>query len=106
MLAVRPNSYFLATLGSRTEWGGEVTTASSGMELIALVGDKVRYSDGSESVIVSGTGNLLLIEGRPAAIVGSQVANGDRIISTNQHYCSVSPEGCDTEGFLEASYCP
>jgi uncharacterized Zn-binding protein involved in type VI secretion len=93
-------------MGSKTERGGEVVTASSGLDLIALVGDKVRYPDGSESVIVSGTGSLLLINGQPAAIVGSELANGDRIISTMQTCCSVIPNSQHTVGFLKPGYRP
>ncbi|TDR80621.1 PAAR domain-containing protein [Paludibacterium purpuratum] len=96
--------YYLATIGSRTRRGGTVVTASSGMELIARVGDKVRYPDGSETEIVSGAGSLLLIAGRPAAIVGSELANGDRIVTTTQTSCAVMPEGKRAVGFLDPAY--
>ena len=95
-----------ATLGARTARGGEVFTASSGMELIALVGDKVRYPDGSESEIVSGAGSLLVIAGRSAAIIGSELANGDHIVSTLHPVCSVIPGNQTVEGFLKAGYQP
>ncbi len=49
-LAARPvkGTYDLATMGSRTRLGGEISTASTGMEMdghrIACVGDVVRYA--------------------------------------------------------------
>ncbi|MBV8046579.1 MAG: PAAR domain-containing protein [Paludibacterium sp.] len=97
-------TYYLATIGSRTRLGGEVVTASANMELIALVGDKVRYPDGSETEIISGAGSLLLIAGRPAAIVGSELANGDRIVTTTQTSCAVVPDGKRAVGFLDPAY--
>ena len=89
-LAARPvkGVYDLATLGSKTRLGGEVATASTGMEMdghrIACVGDVVRYPDGTESRIVSGAGAALAYKGRPMAIVGSATDNGDTIISSLQ----------------------
>jgi len=97
-------AYYLATIGSKTRLGGEVVTASSDMELIARVGDKVRYPDGSETEIISGAGSLLLIAGRPAAIVGSELANGDHIVTTTQTCCAVEPAGKRVVGFLDPAY--
>ena len=52
--------YPIATIGSRTRRGGEVVLAQGEPAddfRIACVGDRVRYPDGSESVIVSGAGH-------------------------------------------------
>ncbi|BEV72939.1 MULTISPECIES: PAAR domain-containing protein [unclassified Paludibacterium] len=99
-------SYLVATIGSKTRYGGEVVTATSEMELIARVGDTVRYPDGSETVIISGAGSLLLLAGRPAAIVGSALANGDYIISSPQSCCAVMPSDKSVAGFLDPDYLP
>jgi uncharacterized Zn-binding protein involved in type VI secretion len=100
----QPHTYILATIGAKTRQGGEVVTASSGMELIARVGDKVHYPDGSETEITSGAGALLLISGRPAAIVGSHLANGDRIVSSPGTSGSITAYGTDIEGLLQPGY--
>jgi uncharacterized Zn-binding protein involved in type VI secretion len=79
--------YALATIGSRTSLGGEVI-ASGGKGIgedeyrLARVGDRVRYADGSESVITSGAGHASTIGSYPVALVGSHVANGDEIVAT------------------------
>lgn len=89
-LARRPvkGCYALATLGARTECGGEVVSASSTMNSaghrIACVGDVVRYPDGRETTITSGAGAALSFRGRPMALVGSFTANGDMIVSSLQ----------------------
>ena len=70
--------YPIATIGSRTRRGGEVVLASQGEPAddfrIACVGDRVRYPDGSESVIVSGAGHASTYANRPIALVGSHIA--------------------------------
>lgn len=77
--------YPFATIGARTERGGCVTSGS-GMSIgglpVACVGDIVTYDDGSEAVIMDGAGYAAVISGNPAALVGSSISNGDRIIST------------------------
>jgi uncharacterized Zn-binding protein involved in type VI secretion len=79
--------YPLATIGSRTSLGGEVV-ATCGETIgkdefrLARVGDRVRYADGSESVITSGAGHASTIGAYPVALVGSHVANGDEIVAT------------------------
>lgn len=89
-IAARPikATYDLATLGAQTRNGGFVATASSGMELdghlIACVGDRVRYPDGTETKIISGAGAALAYKERPMAIVGSATVNGDTIITSLQ----------------------
>jgi len=84
--------YPIATIGSRTSLGGRVVLAMDGNThdrhaddyRVACVGDRVRYPDGSESVIVSGAGRASTFADRPVALVGSHVANGDRIVDRAQ----------------------
>lgn len=75
-------TYLFATIGSQTERGGRVTTATSGLEVtglgIARVDDIVTYGDGSEAVIVDGAGEYAVSERKPIALVGSHLSNGDR----------------------------
>jgi len=83
-LAAKPvkGRYPAATENSTTERGGKII-ATSGMHTaggrIALVGDIVRYADGSEARIISGAGVASAYEGRSIALVGSELDNGDRI---------------------------
>ncbi|MFL9990298.1 PAAR domain-containing protein [Paraburkholderia sediminicola] len=78
-------TYLFATIGARTERGGRVSTGSTfhlaGLP-VATVGCVVTYRDGSEAVITDGAGFAFVIADRPAAIVGSSLSNGDRIIET------------------------
>ena len=111
-LAARPvkGTYDLATLGSKTRRGGEVATASTGMEMdghrIACVGDMVRYPDGTESKIVSGAGAALAYKGRPMAIVGSATDNGDTITSSLQSAAQIREYADDDgiPGLLQPGY--
>ncbi|MFM0078520.1 hypothetical protein P0D72_06465 [Paraburkholderia sediminicola] len=52
--------YLFATMGSLTERGGRVTTATGGGSYcglgLACVGDVVTYADGSEAAIMDGAG--------------------------------------------------
>jgi uncharacterized Zn-binding protein involved in type VI secretion len=113
-LATRPvkGTYALATLGAKTRRGGEVVTASTDMELdghlIACVGDKVRYPDGTESKIVSGAGAALVYQDRPVAIVGSATDNGDTIISSLQSAGQIEEYADDDgiPGLLQPGYVP
>lgn len=83
-LAAKPvkGRYPVATESSTTERGGEII-ATSGFSTIggrvAMVGDIVRYADGSKARIASGAGVAALYEGRPLALVGSELDNSDRI---------------------------
>jgi uncharacterized Zn-binding protein involved in type VI secretion len=78
--------YAFATIGARTGRGGYVTCASServiGGLQVALVGDIVSYRDGSEAVVIDGSGSLGSDGDRCFALVGSRLSNGDRIVST------------------------
>lgn len=111
-LAARPikGTYDLATLGAKTQQGGEVATASTGMEIsghrIACVGDVVRYPDGTESKIVSGAGAALAYKGQPMAIVGSVTDNGDTITSSLQSSAQIREYADDAgiPGLLQLGY--
>jgi uncharacterized Zn-binding protein involved in type VI secretion len=78
--------YALATIGSRTDRGGEVVASRADIGddefRLACVGDRVRYADGSESVITSGAGHASTIGSSPVALVGSHIANGDQIVAS------------------------
>ena len=93
------------------KFGGEVVLASQGEPAddfrIACVGDRVRYPDGSESVIVSGAGHASTYANRPIALVGSHIANGDRIVARAQSIGEiVVVEGEPIPGLLEPGYAP
>ena len=102
--------YALATNGSKTERGGEVATASTGMEIsghrIACVGDVLHYPDGTESKIVSGAGATLAYKAQPMAIVGSATDNGDTIISSLQSSSQIREYAADASipGLLQPGY--
>jgi len=101
--------YPIATIGSRTRRGGEVVLGEQGEPAddyrIACVGDRVRYPDGSESVIVSGAGHASTYANRPIALVGSHIANGDRIVARAQSIGEiVVVEGEPIAGLLEPGY--
>jgi uncharacterized Zn-binding protein involved in type VI secretion len=78
--------YAFATLGARTERGGYVTRATSGLSICGLhaarVGDVVTYCDGSEAAIVDESGSCFSDDSKCMALVGSHLSNGDRIVFT------------------------
>src|ERR1700678_4371534 len=82
-------THWLATIGSPTEQGGRVTGASSGLKVaglsVALIDDVVTYEDGSEAVIIDGSGDAASYRDKPFALVGSRLSNGDRIIASLQN---------------------
>jgi uncharacterized Zn-binding protein involved in type VI secretion len=100
--------YPIATIGSRTGRGGEVVANHDQQAddfRVACVGDRVRYPDGSESVIVSGAGHASTFADRPIALVGSHVANGDRIVARAQSIGEiVVVEGEHIPGLLDPAY--
>jgi uncharacterized Zn-binding protein involved in type VI secretion len=103
--------YPIATIGSRTSRGGQVVLASNDQFAddfrVACVGDRVRYPDGSESVITSGAGHASTFANRPIALVGSHVANGDRIVTRAQSIGEIVVlEGDPVPGLLEPGYMP
>jgi uncharacterized Zn-binding protein involved in type VI secretion len=104
--------YPIATVGSHTEQGGKVVVAENELHLdrfrIACVGDRVRYPDGSESIIVSGAGNASTFGDRPVALVGSHVENGDRIALSRQNMGEIVLFEGDAPiaGLLQPGYMP
>jgi hypothetical protein len=79
------------TDGARTRDGGIVVAANrecaySG-RLLAAIGDKVVYQDGSESLITSGIGRGVGYRKKDgsyssAAVIGSRLGNGDVVVIT------------------------
>ena len=112
-LAAKPvkGRYPAATESSTTERGGR-PIATSGLHTaggrIALVGDIVRYADGSEARIISGAGVASVYAGRPIALVGSELDNGDHITGPIHNgmvivqYADEAP----IKGLLDPSYVP
>ncbi|MGQ5522930.1 PAAR domain-containing protein [Chitinimonas sp. PSY-7] len=81
-------TYLAATLGSKTEMGGQVFSATSGItsegHAVARVGDTVRYPDGTESTITTGNHSQHTVDGKLVAIVGSMTSNGDIVVDSLQ----------------------
>lgn len=85
-----------ATAGSLTRNGGKIEEASAnnsftledGSEVkLAMVGDYVVYPDGTRARIINGSGSVNTNgNGVSFALVGSQLDNGDVIVSTPQDY--------------------
>ena len=104
--------YAIATVGSHTLRGGMVFVAEHGQHAdgwrVACVGDRVRYPDGSESIIVSGAGNASTFDDRPVALVGSHVENGDRIAGSQQNMGEIVLFEGDAPiaGLLQPGYLP
>ncbi len=104
--------YVFATVGALTERGGRVTSGGGGKICglrIARVADVVTYADGSEAVIVDGAGFAAVMGDQPAALVGSRLSNGDRIISTpwEDQKCGIFVEdGKPIEGLFDPAWTP
>lgn len=101
----------VATEGSTTERGGTITVASDGGALdgkrIAVVGDRVQYPDGSETRIISGAGIAFAHNGRPVALVGSELDNGDKINGPIHDIAAVVEyEGDPIPGLFDRNYVP
>jgi uncharacterized Zn-binding protein involved in type VI secretion len=101
-----------ATIAALTERGGRVSTASEfrlcGLG-IARVGDVVTYPDGSEAVIVDGAGYASTIDNRAAALVGSHLSNGDKIIETPWGHLANGlfiEDGKKVPGLFDANWTP
>jgi uncharacterized Zn-binding protein involved in type VI secretion len=85
-----------ATAGSLTRNGGKIEKASANDSFIledgsevnrAMVGDYVVYPDGTSARIINGSGSVNTNgSGVSFALVGSQLDNGDVIVSTPQDY--------------------
>lgn len=82
-----PTAHDVATVGSRTARGGHVTTGCDSVRLhdrpVACVGDRVRYPDGGEATIVTGSRHVFCAD-RPLAVVGSRLDNGDVLVESTQ----------------------
>ena len=105
--------YAFATMGARTGRGGYVTHATGKGSIcglrIALVGDVVTYGDRSEAAVIDGSGGLFSSDGKCAALVGSHLSNGDRIVFTpwdNGKSGLFVPEGEKPAGLFDPSYVP
>jgi uncharacterized Zn-binding protein involved in type VI secretion len=79
-----------------------------GEHKVACVGDLVRYPDGSERPIVSGAGDIHMIDDEPVALVGSRAANGDHIVSSLQAAVELVFEAGDElpRGVLQPGFIP
>jgi hypothetical protein len=75
---------------------------------VARVGDEVHYPDGTTASIISGAGFAAIDNGKPLAIVGSHVSNGDQIADTlNREFEIVRYEDSPAiPGFLDPHYVP
>ncbi|WP_412526976.1 PAAR domain-containing protein [Burkholderia lata] len=106
----KATTYLFATVGALTERGGRVTTATSGLTLagleVACVGDVVTYDDCSQAAIIDGAGNSHS-EGKPFALIGSRLSNGDRIIETLRTSWGIHVrDGQSVEGLFDPTYVP
>jgi uncharacterized Zn-binding protein involved in type VI secretion len=90
--AIKARHWFV-TIGSPTERGGHVTSASGSLAIaglaIAVVDDVVTYADGSKAVIMDGAGYAATHCDKPYALVGSRLSNGDRIVESLQNKFAV-----------------
>lgn len=106
---VNKTTYLFATIGSLTERGGRISTATSKLTLAGLpaarVGDVVTYADGSEALIVDGAGFAAIDGDKPFALVGSRLSNGDRIIETLQTCYGITVrDGQPVPGLFDPAY--
>lgn len=104
-------THLFATIGSRTERGGWVAevagkTSYRGLTL-ACVGDVVQYDDGSQAVIIDGAGCAASSAGKPFALVGSRLSNGDVITQTLQDEAGIRvSDGKPIPGLFDPAYVP
>ncbi|WP_296650111.1 PAAR domain-containing protein [Paraburkholderia sp.] len=108
--AAKPK-YLFATIGARTERGGRITKATSGLTVagltVARVGDVVTYEDGSEAAITDGAGEYAVDNGKSMALVGSGLSNGDRIVETLQNSWGIDvPDAKGVKGLFDPAYVP
>ncbi|MCX5541830.1 hypothetical protein M3A49_20345 [Paraburkholderia sp. CNPSo 3076] len=71
--------------------------------------DVVTYNDASEAAIIDGAGSLFVDDGKSAALVGSHLSNGDRIVSTpweGEISGLFVPEGEKPAGLFDPFYVP
>ena len=103
----RPKTmYYIAVNGSKTKQGGLVKASATQGKIgdlsIARIGDDVIYADGTIAKIISGAGKVCIVEGLSAALVGSQLDNGDEIIDSPNRTVAINIFKGETlpEGFL------
>ncbi|WOD19113.1 PAAR domain-containing protein [Paraburkholderia kirstenboschensis] len=74
-------TYLFATIGARTgrgRYAGRVmTSAEHEGKAFARVGDIVAYDDGSQTTIIDGAAYAATWEGKPLALIGSRLSNGE-----------------------------
>ncbi|RQS70431.1 hypothetical protein DID96_14890 [Burkholderia sp. Bp8963] len=107
----KAQTHLFATIGSLTARGGRVTKATGGLTVVGLaiarVGDIVTYEDGSEAVITDGAGAHAVGGGKPFALVGSRLSNGDCIAETLQRSWGIHvPAGKIVDGLFDPTYVP
>jgi uncharacterized Zn-binding protein involved in type VI secretion len=103
--------HLFVTAGSLTERGGRITKATSAITVaglaLARVGDVVTYEDSSQAVITDGAGEFAIDDGKPLALVGSRLSNGDQIVQTLQSSWGLDMEDAkDVKGLFDPSYVP
>ncbi|WP_445115332.1 PAAR domain-containing protein [Acinetobacter sp. WZC-1] len=97
----------LAVNGARSRESGLVKASVSGLIIdglsVARVGDDVIYADGTISKIVSGAGSACIVKGKPVALVGSHLENGDEIVDSPNKFFAINIFKGDKapEGFLK-----
>ena len=78
--------YSLAVNGAKTKNGGLAKASTDVWKVeglsIVRVGDDVIYAYGTTSKIISGAGQVCIVEGASVALVGSRLENGDEIIES------------------------
>ncbi|ENX39200.1 PAAR domain-containing protein [Acinetobacter sp. NIPH 2100] len=78
--------YYVATHGAKSRNDGLVNASSHAVKVaglsLARVGDEVIYADGTTSKIISGAGTACVVDGSPAALIGSRLENGDEIVES------------------------
>ncbi|TDN63433.1 hypothetical protein [Paraburkholderia sp. BL10I2N1] len=83
--------YSFVTVGAITECGGRVT------------------SGGGEAVIIDGAGYAAVMSDQPAALIGSRLSNGDKIMATpweDQEYGIFVDEGKTIPGLFDPEWTP
>ena len=104
-------TYLFVTVGSRTGRGGRVTRVTTRAEYqgmaLAGVGDTVTYDDGSEATILDGAGLAASWDGKPFALVGSHLSNGDTITETLQAGSGITVRDDEPiPGLFDPAYMP
>ncbi|NHB58972.1 PAAR domain-containing protein [Acinetobacter shaoyimingii] len=102
-------TYYIAFNGAKTMHGGLIRASNDSYKLngisLALVGDEAIYSDGSTAKIISGAGSAITVRGLSAALIGSQLDNGDEIIDSpiTSHVLRIYHDQLPPEGFMKSA---